>query len=98
VPTIDGRVTLKIPEETQSGKVFRMRGKGVTPVRGGPQGDLMCRVKVETPVNLSKDQKVLLKVFSESLVKSGKTHSPQEHNWLDGVKGFFEEMTTRFKQ
>jgi molecular chaperone DnaJ len=98
VPTLDGRVTLKIPEETQSGKVFRMRGKGVTPVRGGPQGDLMCRVKVETPVNLSKDQKVLLKVFSESLVKSGKTHSPQEHNWLDGVKGFFEEMTTRFKQ
>jgi len=98
VPTLDSKVTLKIPEETQSGKVFRLRGKGVKPVRGGPQGDLMCRVKVETPINLSKDQKVLLKVFSDSLTISGKKHSPREHGWIDGVKGFFDDMATKFKQ
>jgi len=98
VPTLDSKVTLKIPDETQSGKIFRMRGKGVKPVRGGPQGDLMCRVKVETPINLSKDQKVLLKVFSDSLAISSKKHSPQEHGWVDGVKGFFDGMSTRFKQ
>jgi len=98
VPTLDSKVTLKIPDETQSGKTFRLRGKGVKPVRGGPQGDLMCRVKVETPINLSKDQKVLLKVFSDSLAISSKKHSPQEHGWVDGVKGFFDDMTTRFKQ
>jgi molecular chaperone DnaJ len=98
VPTLKNKVTLKIPDETQSGKIFRLRGKGVVPVRGGQQGDLMCRIKVETPINLSKDQKVLLKVFSDSLTKSGRKHSPQEHGWMDGVKGFFDDMTTRFKQ
>ena len=98
VPTLDGRVNLKIPAETQSGKLFRVRSKGVKPVRGGPQGDLMCRVKVETPVKLSKEQKILLRAFSDSLVKSGKKHSPQQHGWMDGVKGFFDEMTARFKQ
>ena len=98
VPTLKNKVTLKIPDETQSGKIFRLRGKGVIPVRGGQQGDLMCRIKVETPINLSKDQKVLLKVFSDSLTKSSRKHSPQEHGWMDGVKGFFEDMTTRFKQ
>lgn len=59
VPTLDGRVKLKIPAETQTGKMFRLRGKGVEPVRGGAAGDLMCRVVVETPVNLSKKQKEL---------------------------------------
>ena len=98
VPTLENKVTLKIPSETQSGKIFRLRGKGVMPVRGGQRGDLMCQIKVETPVNLSKDQKVLLKVFSDSLTKSSKKHSPQEHGWMDGVKGFFDDMTARFKQ
>src|SRR3990167_2463090 len=50
VPTLDGRVKLKIPEGTQTGKMFRLRGKGVAPVRGGGAGDLMCKVVVETPV------------------------------------------------
>jgi molecular chaperone DnaJ len=58
----------------------------------------MCRVKVETPINLTKDQKVVLKVFSDSLSKSDKEHNPQEHGWVKGVKGFFEDMTTKFKQ
>lgn len=88
VPTLDGRVKLKIPAETQSGKMFRLRGKGVVPVRGGSAGDLLCRVQVETPVNLTSEQKELLIRFQESL--TGEKHSPQKKNWFDGVRKFFE--------
>jgi len=63
VPTLDGRVKLKVPPETQTGKLFKLRAKGVTPVRGGPQGDLLCRVVVETPVHLTSKQKELLRDF-----------------------------------
>ena len=90
VPTLDGRVKLKIPAETQSGKLFRLRGKGVTPVRGGPAGDLLCRVQVETPVNLTSEQKDLLMKFQESL--TGEKHSPQKKSWFEGVKKFFEDI------
>ena len=90
VPTLDGRVKLKIPAETQSGKLFRLRGKGVTPVRGGTAGDLLCRVQVETPVNLSNEQKDLLMKFQESL--TGEKHSPQKKSWFEGVKRFFEDI------
>jgi len=90
VPTLDGRVKLKIPAETQSGKLFRLRGKGVTPVRGGTAGDLLCRVQVETPVNLSSEQKDLLMKFQESL--TGEKHSPQKKSWFEGVKRFFEDI------
>ncbi len=90
VPTLEGRVKLKIPAETQSGKLFRLRGKGVTPVRGGAAGDLLCRVQVETPVNLNDDQKALLMAFQESL--TGEKHAPQKKSWFDGVKKFFEEI------
>ena len=62
VPTLDGRVKLKIPEETQTGKLFRLRGKGVAPVRGGAAGDLLCRVIVETPVNLTSKQKIFASI------------------------------------
>lgn len=93
VPTLDGRVKLKIPAETQSGKMFRLRGKGVEPVRGGPAGDLMCRVVVETPVNLSKKQKDLLREFQATLDKDGgRKHAPQKHSWFEGVKSFFDDM------
>lgn len=92
VPTLDGRVSLKIPAETQTGKVFRVRGKGVKPVRGGPTGDLLCRINIETPVNLTKEQKELLQQFADSMEAGGKRHTPQEGSWLDGVKKFFEEM------
>jgi molecular chaperone DnaJ len=93
VPTLDGRVVLKIPEETQTGKLFRMRGKGVKPVRGGAVGDLLCRVVVETPVKLSGKQKDLLRELEATMESSGKhKHSPQAHSWLDGVKTFFEKM------
>lgn len=92
VPTLDGRVTLKIPAETQSGKVFRLRGKGVKPVRGGSQGDLLCRIEVETPVHLSKEQKELLKKLEISMAADGGKHLPRQHGWLDGVKRFFEKV------
>ncbi len=98
VPTLDGRIKLKVPAETQTGKLFRMRGKGVKPVRGGPVGDLICKVRIETPVNLSKEQKALLEEFAASLEAGGTRHSPQEHGWLDGVKGFFDELKAKFKQ
>ncbi len=97
-PTLDGKVMIKVPPETQTGKRFRIRGKGVKPVRGGPEGDLICEVVVETPVKLSKEQKTLLKAFHESLEKSGRKHSPQMHSWMDGVKGFFEDIKEKFKQ
>ena len=81
---------LKIPAETQTAKQFRLRGKGVKPVRGGPVGDLLCKVLVETPVNLTKEQKALVEKLGESLTGGGKHHSPQEHSFLDRVKNFFD--------
>ena len=92
VPTLDGKVALKIPSETQTGKLFRMRGKGVKPVRGGPVGDLVCKVRVETPVNLNREQIDLIKKLDESLVGSSDTHNPQHQGWLDGVKTFFDKL------
>lgn len=92
VPTLEGRVVLKIPAETQSGKMFRLRGKGVRSVRGGAIGDLICRAMVETPVNLTRHQRELLKAFGDSLGKPSEEHSPRASSWLDGVKKFFEDM------
>jgi molecular chaperone DnaJ len=92
VPTLTGRVNLKIPSETQTGKMFRMRGKGVKPVRGGPVGDLFCKVTVETPVKLSSKQKDLLEEFSNEVASGGSRHSPQSHSWMDGVKKFFDNL------
>ncbi len=93
VPTLDGRVKLKIPPETQTGKLFRLRNKGVVPVRGGAPGDLLCRVIVETPVNLTKRQKDLLKEFQETLDSGkGSEHAPRKHSWFEGVKNFFDDM------
>ena len=93
VPTLNGEVKLTIPAETQTGKSFRLRGKGVKQVRGGPVGDLLCKVKVETPVQLTKEQKALIEKLSESLSSGGKQHSPQEHTWIDGVKSFCDKLT-----
>lgn len=92
VPTLEGRCTLKIPAETQTGKTFRLRSKGMKAVRGQGIGDLLCRVAVETPVNLSREQKDLLTQLQESLDGSKKTHSPRLTSWFDGVKKFFEDM------
>jgi len=93
VPTLDGKVKLKIPPETQTGKLFRLRGKGVKQVLGGAIGDLLCRVQLETPVHLTKEQKTMIEKLGESLSGGGKHHSPQEHGWVDGVKNFFDKLT-----
>jgi molecular chaperone DnaJ len=89
VPTLEGQVSLKIPAETQSGRVFRLRDKGVKPVRGGARGDLFCKVMVETPVNLSNEQKDLLRKFDDSLQSSHRRHAPREEGFFEGVKRFF---------
>jgi molecular chaperone DnaJ len=94
VPTIDGKVSLKIPAETQSGKQFRLRGKGIKSVRGASLGDLFCKVTVETPVNLNKEQKELLKTLGDSLSEAKEKHNPRAKTWFDGVKKFFEELTS----
>ena len=92
VPTLEGRLKLKIPPETQTGKVFRMRNKGVKSVRGGATGDLLCRVHVETPVKLNSKQKEMLREFEQSMHESGKQHSPQSDSWMDRVKSFFDDL------
>ncbi|MGF1770468.1 molecular chaperone DnaJ [Enterovibrio makurazakiensis] len=95
VPTLDGRVSLKVPSETQTGRMFRMRGKGVQSVRGGGLGDLICKLVVETPVNLSSKQKELLKEFEDSLGGSAaKKHKPKSEGFFDGVKKFFDDLTS----
>jgi molecular chaperone DnaJ len=89
VPTLEGDVQLKIPAETQSGRVFRLRDKGVKPVRGGSRGDLFCRVVVETPVHLSAEQRDLIRQLEESLKTQDGKHAPREKGFLEGVKRFF---------
>jgi molecular chaperone DnaJ len=93
VPTLDGEVTLKVPPESQSGRVFRLRGKGIKPARGGDQGDLYCRVTVETPVKLSAEQRELLQRFDESLRHDGNRHAPRQKSFFEGVKSFFKSAT-----
>lgn len=91
VPTLNGKLKLKIPKETQSSRLFRIKGKGVRPVRGGATGDLLCRVNVETPIKLSNKQKELLREFEKSISKDGK-HSPQNASWLGSVKRFVDGL------
>jgi molecular chaperone DnaJ len=89
VPTLEGDVSLKIPAETQSGRVFRLRDKGVKPVRGGARGDLFCRVVVETPVHLSGEQRELVRQLDESLQAHAGRHAPRAKGFLEGVRRFF---------
>ena len=92
VPTLDGQVALKIPPETQSGSVFRLRGKGVKSVRVNGVGDLFCRAQIETPVKLTDEQRQFLQQFDESIQAGGSRHSPRARSWVDGMKKFFERM------
>jgi len=92
LPTLAGNVVLKIPAETQSGKVFRLRGKGVTTVRGRGTGDLFARVAVETPINLTDEQGALLKKFDDAISAGGDRHNPRAGGWMDTVKRFFERI------
>jgi molecular chaperone DnaJ len=90
IPTLDGRAKLKIPGETQSGQVFRLKNKGIRPVRGSITGDLYCHVQVETPVNITSRQKELLREFEEIRAKNASKQSPKEAGFFDKVKAFFE--------
>lgn len=93
VPTLQGQVKLKIPAETQTNRLFKLSGKGIKPVRGGSTGDLLCRVTVETPVNLSREQKELLQQFQDSLAgNNGKKSTPKEAGWVTKVKTFLEGL------
>lgn len=94
LPTLEGHVALKIPSGTQSGKVFRLRGKGVTTVRDRHKGDLLATVVVETPVGLTDGQKALLRELEESIRAGGDKHNPRAEGWLDTVKRFFERISS----
>lgn len=91
VPTLNGKALLKIPEGTQTGKLFRLRGMGLKSVRGGGTGDLLCAVVVETPVHLNRKQKELLEQFRDSMEGGAAKHSPESTSWLDKAKKFIEE-------
>jgi len=91
VPTLAGKATLKIPEATQGGRVLRLRGQGVKPVRGGAAGDLLCTIVVETPVELTRKQKELLREFGGTLEGASARHHPETESWLAKAKQFIEQ-------
>jgi molecular chaperone DnaJ len=89
VPTLQGKATIDLPEGTQSGKTFRLRGKGVKGVRSSYPGDLYCHVAVETPIKLTEHQRKLLKELDDSFKKAGLKHSPNDKGWFEKAKSFF---------
>ena len=89
VPTQAGKATIDLPEGTQSGKTFRLRGKGVKGVRSSYPGDLYCHVAVETPIKLTEHQRKLLKELDESFKKGGHKPSPNDKGWFEKAKSFF---------
>ncbi len=89
IPTLDGAAEIKVPGETQSGRTFRLRGKGIKGVRSAHPGDLYCHVVIETPVNLTSRQKELLREFDEINRKDSGTHNPREKSFMDKMKDFF---------
>ena len=89
IPTLDGHAKIKIPAETQSGKVFRLRGKGIKGVRSNAHGDLMCHMVVETPVSLTERQKELLRELEVLNEQDGARHNPRTKSWMDKMKQFF---------
>jgi molecular chaperone DnaJ len=91
IPTLDGQARIRIPAETQTGKVFRLRGKGVKGVRSHGPGDLLCHVMVETPVNLTERQRELLREFESISEGNAGRHNPRAKSWMDKVKEFFAE-------
>ena len=89
IPTLNGNAAISIPEGTQSGKTFRLRGKGIKGVRSGYPGDLYCHVQIETPVRLTEHQKKLLKDFDAATREGGAKHNPATKGWADKVRAFF---------
>ena len=89
VPTLGGKASINVTEGTQTGKTFRLRGKGIKGVRASYPGDLYCHIVVETPVRLTDKQKKLLREFDASLTEGGEKHSPRSKSFVDKMKGFF---------
>ena len=89
IPTLDGKASIKIPAETQSGKIFRLRGKGIKGMRTNSHGDLNCHVVVETPSNLTERQKELLREFETISLQDTGRHNPRAKSWMSKVKEFF---------
>src|SRR6476659_918409 len=89
IPTLEGHAKLKMPPETQTGQVFRLRNKGIRPVRGSVVGDLYCHLSLETPVKLTARQKDLLREFEAINEQDPESHSPRSKNWFDKVREFF---------
>jgi molecular chaperone DnaJ len=95
VPTLEGEASISIPAETQTGKLFKLRGKGVKSVRTGRTGDLLCHVVVETPVKLTREQRDILQQFEATFEgEEAAAHSPMSSSWLDGVKRFWDRVTS----
>jgi len=95
VPTLDGEAEISVPAETQGGKLFRLRGKGVKSVRSGRVGDLICHVAVETPIRLTAEQRELLQAFDATFSgEDAAAHSPRSSHWLDGVRRFWDRVTS----
>jgi molecular chaperone DnaJ len=91
IPTLDGSAKIRVPSETQSGKVFRLRGKGIRGVRSREHGDLLCHVVVETPVSLNERQRDLLREFEAMTQADGDRHSPRAKSWMEKVREFFAQ-------
>ena len=90
VPTLTAKLEIELPEGTQHGKTFRLRGKGIKGIRSAYPGDLYCKVKVETPIKLTEHQRKLLKELDDSFRKGGDKHSPDAKGWTDRVKDLFK--------
>jgi molecular chaperone DnaJ len=95
VPTLEGEVPVSIPPETQTGQTFRLRGRGVKSVRSGRVGDLICRVMVETPVRLTREQRELLEKLEATFAEGEPdAHTPRAKSWVDGVRDFLSRVTS----
>ena len=90
VPTLNGKAEIDLPESTQHGKTFRLRGKGIKGVRSSYHGDLYCHIAVETPVRMTEHQRKLMRELDESFRKAGDRHSPNAKSWTDRVKDLFK--------
>jgi molecular chaperone DnaJ len=89
IPTLDGHAKIKIPQETQTGQVFRLRNKGIRPVRGSVQGDPSCHVAIETPVKLTPRQRELLRELEAINQQDPDAHSPRAKSFFEKVRDFF---------
>ncbi len=86
VPTLEGKASLKVPAGTQSGTVFRLRGKGMPVLNRGIKGDLLVTIQVEIPTNLNAEQKEKLKAFADSC---GDQNNPMSEGFFEKAKRFF---------